>query len=50
MNVGFCEDDSDTLKEMRYFRKNKVGARAPRTLPLDPPLVRVIYFPGDLAA
>ena len=23
---------------MRYFRKNKVGARAPRAPPLDPPL------------
>ena len=35
MNVEFCEDNSNTSKKMRYFRKNKVGARAP---PLDPPL------------
>ena len=34
MNVDFCEDNSVTSKEMRYFRKNKVEARAP----LNPPL------------
>ena len=40
MNVEFCEDNFGTSKKMRYFRKNKVGARAPRAPPLDPPLVR----------
>ena len=28
MNAEFCEDNSGTSKEMRYFRKNKVGARS----------------------
>ena len=36
MNVEFCEDNSGTSKKMRYFRKNEVGARAPRVPPLDP--------------
>ena len=38
MNVEFCEDNSGTSKKMRYFRKNKMGAKAPQALPLDPPL------------
>ncbi len=33
INVEFCEDNSGTSKKMRYFRKNKVGARAPGPLP-----------------
>ena len=40
MNVEFCEDNSGTSKKMRYFRKNKVGIRAPRAPPLDPPLCK----------
>ena len=32
MNVEFHEDNSGTSKKMRYFLKNKVGARAPRVL------------------
>ena len=42
MNVEFCKDNSDTSKKIRYFRKIKVGARAPRDPPLDPPLSLVI--------
>ena len=38
MKVEFCEDNSGTSKKMRYFLKNKVGTRAPRAPPLDPPL------------
>ena len=40
INVEFCEDNSGTLKKMRYFRKNKV-AGAP---PLVPPLHSVIRY------
>ena len=38
MNVEFCEDNSGASKKMRYFRKNKVGARTP---PLDPSLYQL---------
>ena len=39
MNVEFYEDNSGTSKKMRYFLKNKVGARAPPLDISDPPLV-----------
>ena len=41
INVEFCDDNSGRSKKMRYFRKIRVGGRAP-PLDLDSPLVLIL--------
>ena len=43
MNIEFCEENSGTSKEMRYFRKNKRG-HAPQHFKVDPRLLTCINF------